>query len=684
MKTKTTLILLGIVVALAVWIKYFESKKPGTTEAKQQAQNVLNFERDKLEGLQIQNGEDTIELRKTDGKWRLEAPIKDQADGMMVETLLNDLENWRKDETIPAEEMKANKERLAEYDLVKPKLRLKLLGKEQPPEILFGKDAALEGRMYVRFEDGKETFLVRQTVRGDIAKKPEDFRDRKLTELTTVQVTRVVLKTAAGEMELQKKGDTWEIVKPLRARADSQKVGDLLAQVTSARIQQFVADDQGDLQPYGLAQPRGSITLFTAEDQQGRTLQIGAAPEKEKGQVYARFSARNFVYTLPSTIENILAFTPAELRDRHLLQIDTNVLDRITIEGTGKTKTVLARKEKDWTLANFENRPASSGEVTRLLETLKKEEVTKFVEDVASDLAKYGLSQPQLKLTFSSFASENTAESKAGEEPFATLAFGRAEDDVVYARVGEEPFIVTVRRSLLEEIFVDPVQWQELAVFQFKPEAVHRLALTTDKEMVVTRGSDGKWTSPGEKETVNQTHVDSLLNTLAKLRAVRWIGGDPPQGAFEQVQIAVSFTTSPDDKATHKLVVGGPAGGGMWYGRVEGRPGVFVLSNPDFNALRMPVVVQPTPAPSAQRIAVGVVGEAVCFPCFFDRLGKQTASPTISPFPALRCRSWRCRRLTAALAPCENRSLRSTTSWLRRSGIFRWTRRDNRRPPDCR
>ena len=96
-------------------------------------------------------------------------------------------------------------------------------------------------------------------------------------------------------------------MKPLRARGDNQKINDLLAQVTSARIQQFVADDRGDLQPYGLAEPRGSITLFTAEDKQGQMLQIGAVPEKEKDQVYVRFAARSFVYTLPKKIEEILA-----------------------------------------------------------------------------------------------------------------------------------------------------------------------------------------------------------------------------------------------------------------------------------------------------------------------------------------------------------------------------------------
>src|SRR5437879_12553165 len=119
--------------------------------------------------------------------------------------------------------------------------------------MFFGKDADLEGKRYVRFGNSKETFLANQSVKKAIDKKPEDFRDRKLTDLIMAQVVRVVLKTSAGEMELQKKGDHWEIAKPLQTRADDQKVSDMIPQVTTARIQQLVADDCADLPPYGLA-----------------------------------------------------------------------------------------------------------------------------------------------------------------------------------------------------------------------------------------------------------------------------------------------------------------------------------------------------------------------------------------------------------------------------------------------
>jgi hypothetical protein len=598
MKTRNTLILLAVVAAIAAFIMFYERKQPNTEEAKRQSQNVVNFNRETLDGIIIQNGDDKIELRRHDRKWRLEAPIKDQADSSLVDNLIFDLEGWQKETTIAAKEFEADKNKLSEFGLTKPKLRLKLIGQGAPPEILLGKDAALAGKMYVRFENSKETFVTSQSVKKGIEKKADDFRDKKLTDLTTGQVTRVMLKTPGGEMELEKKGDHWEIVRPLRARGDDQKIGDLIAQVTTVHIQQFVADDHGDLHPYGLAEPRGSITLFGENDKQGQMLQVGGIPEKQKDQVYVRFASRGFVYALPKKIEEVLNTKPNDVRDRHLARIDKNILDRITIEASGKGKTVLARKDENWTIANRNNALANSQEVQRLIDTLSNEQVTKFVEDVASNLPKYGLDKPQLQVTFSSFASENTAETKAGEHPFATIAFGKVDGDNVYTRVGEEPFVVAVRRALLENMSADPLQWTDLSIFKFKPEQIHRLSISSDKELSLVRGANNQWSWVKGSGSINQINVQSLLNTLSTLRAVRWIGATVPQHGFDKPQLVVTFTTSPDDKASHKLTVGGPNTDGMWFGRVDEREGTFIINNPDLNALKLPLVQPPPASPS--------------------------------------------------------------------------------------
>jgi hypothetical protein len=92
--------------------------------------------------------------------------------------------------------------------------------------------------------------------------------------------------------------------------------------------------------------------------------------------------------------------------------------------------------------------------------------------------------------------------------------------------------------------------------------------------------------------------VQALLNTLASLHAVRWIANVPP-GTFDKPSLVISFTTSPDDKAQHKLTIGGPSPDGTSMARTDEQEGAFVISNSDLRALRAELVQPPSPSPSA-------------------------------------------------------------------------------------
>ncbi len=109
MNWRTTIVLAAIALGVFVYLKFFELKQPGTEEARRQAQNVVNFDRDKIDGIVILNGDEKIELLRRDNRWRLETPIKDQADSFLIENLLSDLGNWQKEGTISAKEIDADK-----------------------------------------------------------------------------------------------------------------------------------------------------------------------------------------------------------------------------------------------------------------------------------------------------------------------------------------------------------------------------------------------------------------------------------------------------------------------------------------------------------------------------------------------------------------------------------------------
>src|SRR5450432_1102796 len=257
MKTRNTILLLLLATGLFVYIKFYESKRPATRDAEEQSKHVVNFDREKIDGLTITNNEEKIELRRDskDKPWRLDAPVKDRADSAAVDRLLKSVEAMEKESTI--DDSKINKD----FGVTKSNVRLKLLGKDAPPEILFGKDAAVEGKIYVRLDDANTVCVVSNELKNLVSKKAEDFRDRKLTDLNVAQVGKLVIKTAAGEMTLQKTNDHWQRDKPIKGRADDQRVGDLIAQTINARIDTFVSEKDANSSATGLAEPRGSVTL---------------------------------------------------------------------------------------------------------------------------------------------------------------------------------------------------------------------------------------------------------------------------------------------------------------------------------------------------------------------------------------------------------------------------------------
>jgi hypothetical protein len=70
-------------------------------------------------------------------------------------------------------------------------------------------------------------------------------------------------------------------------------------------------------------------------------LQIGGKPkeEKDKDKIYARLSSRDAVVILPQEIEKLLETQPNDLRDRNLVRVEADIVDRVTLEGADAARS---------------------------------------------------------------------------------------------------------------------------------------------------------------------------------------------------------------------------------------------------------------------------------------------------------------------------------------------------------
>jgi hypothetical protein len=319
-------------------------------------------------------------------------------------------------------------------------------------------------------------------------------------------------------------------------------------------------------------------TLVAAAPPAGGESKEGEPEEKR----YATISTRAAIFEVSPDLGDILNTKPNDIRDRNLVRLNPDIVDRMTITVEGEEPVVLARVEEDWEIRGDQKIPANAAAANTLLTKIGNARVEGFIADVASELPKYGLDHPKLSLKFSSFASENTAESKAGENEIVTILFGNSEGGNTFAHVEGEPFVISVKDSLAAEIPRTVGEWKSLEVIGMKPEDIHSLEIQRAGHQPVTLKLENgaTWRSPDG--TVDVVAVKSLVNTLAGLNAIRWIP-EVEADSFKEPTIMVTFDG-------RKLLIGTKNEENQWRCRVEGEVGTFLMSQPDYEAFTAKLV----------------------------------------------------------------------------------------------
>jgi hypothetical protein len=614
MKLRNTILLLILGVGLFAYIRFVDSKKLSTDELREQKGKVVEVDRSGTDSVTIRNSEGSLQIKKApDGNWLIEAPVKDRADTLAISTLFTSLESLRM-EPVPAGKGGG----LADYGLTKGDVSIKVSGKNSF-ELLIGKETAVEGRVYMRVEGKDAAYVASKELRDQATKGVKDWRDRKLSDLTAMQVNRLAIRTAKGEFEAEKISNHWSLTRPFKGRADDQKLMDLISTATTPRIEDFIADTK-DLGSFGLNEPRATVTFHADGVKEPIVLQIGNAKKSDKPadkkdgdakeaaappaptHVYVKLSNRDGIFTVPAAIEALLGTQPADLRDHNLMRVQTDMVDRITIEAPGREKIVLGRNGEEWVrkIEKQKDTPVNGGAANKLLTSLTTIQTVRFVADMASDLKQYGLDAPVATVTLSSYSTEGTPETKPGDRPLAKLLLGKFEGDAGYAKLNDEPFIVAVPASVLEDVWTDPLQWQELKIQELKSGDVTGFEITRAGQpaLAFERDKDKKWKLAKGDGAVSQSAAESLVNTLANLRAVRWASATTAAAqGLDKPNVIIKFILA--DKKTGKLTIGSNTQEEFWHATLEGKTGTFLLSKPDFDALNASLIETPKPAAAA-------------------------------------------------------------------------------------
>jgi hypothetical protein len=589
MKPRNTLILLVIAIALAGFIFGLDRCSQNTRERRERAAHVVEINRTDVEGLTIHNGTGLIKIRAESDAWKMVAPWQDDADAGVIDQLLDAVQNLRPEDVI-ADLGKGDKKRqmLKDFGLNKSKLRLKLDGKRMPPELEFGQDSAVQGRGYVRLADDDAVYVVSDDLKNIISKTPEDFRDHRMTPFLTTLINRAIFQVSGGEIELAKEQDNWQLVRPIKARASNDAVVDILTKMNQTQIAKFVSEIKANPGSYGLDSPADVLTLYGGDGRKFE-IEIGSGVPSNPQAVYAGLPERNTVVEVSKGFASLFSITPNDLRDRKIARLNSDLVDRITIENAGQPKIVLAREENRWHFLSPANAPANASNITRLIEEIDDAEVTEFVSDTATDLTKYGLDQPKLKITFSSYSSENTAETNAGEVVLSTLEFGNSANGSTYARLEEEPYIFSIADQVLSDLPKTIFNFRSLDIVELKRDEL--MSVTVEKAgeepLELVRDAKNKWVLKGHENRQNDGQIQLFLTALTGLRAAAWAGDANPEYGLDQPSLEIKISSqSGEGKREVNIKFGKTNSGNQHYGTCTGEEGIFLVDDEQFNELK--------------------------------------------------------------------------------------------------
>jgi hypothetical protein len=360
MNFKTTIVLIALLVAVGA-VLYFTRDRVGTgagTEANK-TESTASTEKKFLEvrpadvkKLVITPADGkAIALEKIEpNKWRMTQPVNAAGDASAVDSLISSLGSAQLRGALdPATATDAT------TGLNRPEFVVELTDNSgKATKLTVGTRSAIGGNVYAKREGDKDPQLVSADLIDALEKSPDDLRDKRLVSPQTPEVREIKVATTQGSVELKKEGADWQIVQgPTTMPADPAAALDLVGALTGLRAEEFLPDDPSSTetaQRYQLDQPAVSVSYVavptalpppattqattspaTQPSSITGTLKFGRYDGVLKKSVFVTSSESHALAKVPASSLESFQKKPLDLRDKRVVNIDPEQVQKITI-----------------------------------------------------------------------------------------------------------------------------------------------------------------------------------------------------------------------------------------------------------------------------------------------------------------------------------------------------------------
>ncbi len=368
---------------------------------------------------------------------------------------------------------------------------------------------------------------------------PEDDKEKAFASLTAEDIEEVQIKLADGQTSrVQKTDGTWKVVAPEAADADQGELSSMTNSLATLDVQSVVDENPADAKPFGLDPARIEVEFRAKGDKEPRRIQFGEKTPTG-GDIYARIAGQNRVFLVSSFVESTFNKNTFALRDKTVIKIDRDKVDRIEIVADKRSVT-LAKSGTEWRIVAPIMARADFAAIEGSLERLSSAQMQAIVPAGEGDVKKQKLDPPVASITAAAGSSR------------ATLLFGATENAVIYARDASRPLVFTVAPTLYTDVIRDLGEFRRKDLFDARSFTATRVELKRGSETVVlskTKNADKSETWKSGDKQVDAQKVEDFLAKVTGLRAESFEPGSSAALKSPALVVAVQY----DEKKTEQV-----------------------------------------------------------------------------------------------------------------------------------
>ena len=317
----------------------------------------------------------------------------------------------------------------------------------------------------------------------------------------------------------------WKITSPFITNADAKKINELISDFTNKQIKEQL--EVTEYKKYGLEQPTIQIKLWTNQDSQPKTFNLGK--KAINYSVYTKEATEDHIFLIESSALQDLSKSPNDIRDRSVLNFNPNTITHLHFE---KPDEFTCQKiEGIWKIIHPLNLDADSDLIDSILTELHALKVSTFEVDGeigTTLLDQYGVLNPIIKLMVN--RNDDSINLDIGTRVISSETQSNNEEEYVYVRSSNIGGIYTVSDKIIQLVNKTILDIRDKRVIDFQREDTIKFEIEQEQQKTTVIKLDDTWElQTSQRILADPQAVSDLLFGVDSLKAV-------------------SFITNPDDR----------------------------------------------------------------------------------------------------------------------------------------